>query len=90
MLIREYLRNGWPGSVGAYLQEEWRILVKMSSFGVNTELGQGASPSNKTSVFERRGSSADYLMGFSGFVPHLAPSSPLLHNWFLGGSALFQ
>lgn len=64
--------------------------MKMSSFGVNTELGQGASPSNKTSVFERRGSSADSVMEFSGFVPYLAPSSPLPHNWFMGESALFQ
>lgn len=31
-----------------YLQEEWKILMKMSSSGVNTELGQGAYPSNKT------------------------------------------
>lgn len=64
--------------------------MKMSSFGVNAELGQGASSSNKTSIFEGRGSSDDCMMEFSGFVPHLAPCSPLPHNWFLGESALFQ
>lgn len=34
------------------MQEKWRVLVKMSSFGVNTDLGQRASPSNKTSSLE--------------------------------------
>lgn len=56
--------------------------MRMNSFWNNTEQGQGASPSNKTSVLKGKGSSHYCMMETSGFFLSLA--LPLTHDWPLG------
>lgn len=80
MLIREYLINGWPGSAGGYLQEEWRILMKMSSFGLVQNWAKELPQVTEISIFE----------GISKFLPNFkfpipSPTWPLPHCWLKTG-----